>query len=106
MARLKGIKGGKDNVTKKDLVDYVAKETKMSKKDVKTAIDGFISIIPEITKAGGYITIAGFGTFKETKSKARTMTLSAKQRKMLKTSAKTKRVPAKKHLTFSASKTY
>ena len=106
MAKLKGIKGGKDNVTKKDLVDYVAKETGITKKDSKTVIDKLFDIIPEITKAGGYITIAGFGTFKETRTKARTMTLSAKQRKMLKTSAKTKRISSKKHLSFSSSKSY
>jgi len=103
---LKGIKGGRNNITKSDLIDFVAKETGMTKKDTKTAIDGVFSVIPQITKAGGYITIAGFGTFKETKTKARTMKLSAKQREMLKTTAKTKRIAPKKHLSFSSSKTY
>ena len=102
----KGIKGGKDNVTKKDLIDYVSLETGLTKKDVKIALDGMFKVIPEITKAGGYITVAGFGIFKEGKTKARTMNLSAKQRKIFKTSAKTKRIPASKHLSFSSSKTY
>lgn len=106
MAKLKGIKGGKDNFTKKDLVDFVSEQTKITKKDAKAVLDSVFNVIPEITKSGGYITIAGFGTFKETKTKARTMKLSAKQRKMLHTSAKTKRVPASKHLSFSSSKNY
>lgn len=105
-SKLKGIKGGKDNITKKDLIDYVSLETGMSKKDVKIALDGFFKVVPDITKSGGYITITGFGVFKEGKTKARTMSFSAKQRKMFKTSAKTKRIPASKHLSFSSSKSY
>ncbi len=106
MANLRGIKGGKNNLTKKDLVDFVAKDTKLTKKDVKGVLDSLFSTIPEITKSGGYVTIAGFGTFKENKTKARTMTLTAKQRKMFNTTAKTKKITAKKHLSFSSSKTY
>ncbi|MCF6185344.1 MAG: HU family DNA-binding protein [Bacteroidales bacterium] len=106
MAKLKGIKGGKDNFTKKDLVDFVSQQTKITKKDTKAVLDSVFDVIPEITKSGGYITIAGFGTFKETKIKARTMKLSAKQSKMLNTSAKIKRIPASKHLSFSSSKNY
>ena len=106
MAKLKGIKGGKDNFTKKDLVDFVSQQTKITKKDAKAVLDSVFDVIPEITKSGGYITIAGFGTFKETKTKARTMKLSAKQKKMLNTTSQTKRVPASKRLNFSSSKTY
>ncbi len=107
MAKLTGIKGGKNNFTKKNLVDLVASETEVTKKDTKKVIDSlFGEVIPQVTKAGGYITIAGFGTFKEKKTKARTMNLSAKQRKMLGTSAKTKKVSAKKYISFSSSKNY
>lgn len=106
MAKLKGIKGGKDNFTKKDLVDFVSQQTKITKKDAKCVLDNLFNVIPEITKSGGYITIAGFGTFKETKTKARTMKLSAKQKRMLGTKANTKRIPAGKHLSFSSSKNY
>jgi len=106
MASLKGIKGGRNNITKKDLVDFVAQDTGLTKKDTKTIIDSVFDTIPKITKSGGYITIAGFGTFKELRTKARTMKLSAKQRKAFKTSAKTKRISAKKRLNFSSSKTY
>ena len=106
MAKLKGIKGGKDNFTKKDLVDFVSQQTQVTKKDAKSVLDSLFNVIPEITKSGGYITIAGFGTFKETKTKARTMTLTSKQRKMLNTTAKTKRIPTSKHLSFSSSKSY
>lgn len=106
MANLKGIKGGKDNFTKKDLIDLVANDAGLTKKDTKTVIDSLFNVIPEITKSGGYITIAGFGTFKETKTKARTMHLSAKQKRMLKTTSSTKHVPAKRTLRFSQSKNY
>ena len=106
MANLKGIRGGKNNFTKKDLIDLVASEAGVTKKDTKAVIDSLFNVIPELTKSGGYITIAGFGTFKEKKTKARTMTLTAKQRKMFNTTAKTKKVSAKKYISFSSSKSY
>jgi len=46
MANLRGIKGGKNNLTKKDLVDFVAKDTKLTKKDVKGVLDSLFSTIP------------------------------------------------------------
>lgn len=107
MANLKGIRGGKNNFTKKDLIDLVASQIDVTKKDTKIVIDTlFGDVIPQVTKAGGYITIAGFGTFQEKKTKARTMKLSAAQRRMLKTTAKTKKVSAKKFISFSSSKNY
>ena len=102
----KGIKTGKKNYNKQDLIDLISDKTKISKKDTKSVLDTLFDRIPKITKSGNRVSVSGFGTFKETKTKARTMNLSAKQRKMLNTTANTKKIPASKHLSFSSSKTY
>jgi len=94
------------NYNKSDLTDFISGKTKISKKDTKAVLDVLFDKISKITKSGGRVSVSGFGTFKESKTKARTMKLTAKQRKMLNTSAKTKRVPASKHLSFSSSKNY
>lgn len=99
-----GIKGGKNNMNKSMIVDFVAGKTKQTKKNTKETIDVLFDVINQVTKAGGYITFKGFGTFKEVKRKASTRKLSAKQKKMLGTNNSTMRVPASKRLTFSASK--
>lgn len=108
MARKKslfsGIKGGKDNVTKAMLVDFVSNRTGQTKKSTKETVDTFIDVIKEVTDAGGYITLSGFGTFKIVERKASTRKTTAKQRKMLGIKKTTIRVPASKKLTFSASK--
>jgi nucleoid DNA-binding protein len=94
------------NYNKTDLTDFISGKTKLSKKDCKAVLDVLFDKIPKITKSGGQIKISGFGTFKEGKTKARTMKLSAKQKRMLKTKANSKRIPAGKHLSFSSSKSY
>jgi len=108
MARRKslfsGIKGGRNNITKKDIVDYTAGRTKLTKKDTKTTIDAFLDVVKKVTEAGGYITLAGFGTFKVVKRKASTRKTTAKQRKMLGIKKTTIRVPASERLAFSPSK--
>jgi len=102
----KGIKTRKKSYNKQDLIDLISDKTRISKKDTKFVLDALFDRIPKITKSGGRISVSGFGIFKETKTKARIMKLSAKQKKMLNTTAKTKKVPASKHLSFSSSKTY
>jgi len=62
---LRGIKGGKDNQTKKDIVDYVSDQTGITKKDVKKVMDSTFNVIKDVTKSGGYITLTKFGTFKQ-----------------------------------------
>ncbi len=106
MSNLNGIKGGKKNVNREELILLVSNACKVSRKDTKLVLDTLYKSIPEITKGGGYITIAGLGTFKEKKTKARIMNLSKKQRIMLKTTDKSKKIPAKKYISFSSSKMY
>lgn len=59
-------------VSKADLVDKVADETSMKKKDVKTVIDTMIDSVSKHLNAGDKIQLTGFGTFEVRERKART----------------------------------
>lgn len=71
---LSGIKDGKNNATKSDLVEFVASDCKISKKEAGKVIDSVcknISALLDISNSknakNAAVTIAGFGMFKAVK---------------------------------------
>lgn len=58
-------------MNKKDLIEHVAKEVDLSKKDANDAIDAMISAITKSLKKKKKVTLVGFGTFSTKKRKAR-----------------------------------
>lgn len=58
-------------VSKADLVDQIAGETGMSKKDVKAVIDGMLGRVTTNLKRGEKVQLTGFGTFEVRERKAR-----------------------------------
>lgn len=58
-------------VSKADLVDQIAGETGMSKKDVKAVIDGMLGHVTTRLKSGEKVQLTGFGTFEVRERKAR-----------------------------------
>ncbi len=71
---LSGIRGGKNNFTKKDIVKYCSEETGLSQKVCKDAFDAAIEFIKTFaadtkekngkTVPDSCVTIAGFGSFR------------------------------------------
>jgi DNA-binding protein HU-beta len=59
-------------VSKADLIDKVADETGMKKKDVKTVMDSVLSHVTQHLDKGAKVQLTGFGTFEVRKRKART----------------------------------
>jgi DNA-binding protein HU-beta len=59
-------------VSKADLIDTVADETSMKKKDVKTIMDSVLNHITRHLDKGEKVQLTGFGTFEVRKRKART----------------------------------
>lgn len=61
---LSGIKNGKNNTSKQDLVDFVALETGMKKAYISKVIDQLFKTMGEcLDKHESCVTIRGFGTF-------------------------------------------
>lgn len=58
-------------VSKADLVDRIAGETGMSKKDVKAVVDGMLGHVTTHLKSGEKVQLTGFGTFEVRERKAR-----------------------------------
>jgi DNA-binding protein HU-beta len=58
-------------MSKKDLVDAVAKECELTKDKATTAVDTVLAHIKEAMKNGEEVRIPDFGTFKVAKRKAR-----------------------------------
>lgn len=83
-------------MNKQDLINAVAKDTELSKTDAEAVINAVLSSIQKAAKKDA-VKIAGFGTFKYTKMKARTGVNPQ-------TGAKIK-IPAKEVFKFKASKT-
>ncbi len=104
IAFLNGLKGGKDNITKQDIVRYVAEETGYTQKATKEIIDATMQAIVDFCEAGGYITFKGFGVFYQTRRKGYTMKTTDRQRKKFGGKLpRTVRVPSKKVLHFKPS---
>lgn len=58
-------------MSKADLVDKVAEQTGVGKKEVKTILDGVLGVITEQLKGGGKVTLTGFGNFEVRERQAR-----------------------------------
>jgi DNA-binding protein HU-beta len=59
-------------MNKAQLIEAVAKNTKMTKVDVENTINTALDTIKKSVKKGEDVTLIGFGTFTKTKRKART----------------------------------
>ena len=57
---------------KTELIDLVAKTTKLEKTKVKAVIEGTVELITKELKKSGKVQLTGFGTFSSTKRKKRT----------------------------------
>ena len=79
-----------------ELVDAMAKKSKLSKKDTDAALKAFIETVSAELKKGGKVQLVGFGTFEVTKRAAR-------EGKNPQTGAKIK-IPASKAPKFKAGK--
>lgn len=58
-------------LTKADLIDKVAKDTKLTKKESNSAIDATIDVISRALTKGDKVTLVGFGSFEVRKREAR-----------------------------------
>lgn len=58
-------------MNKGELVDAIAKESKLSKADSEKALNAFINQTTKALKSGGNVALVGFGTFKVSKRAAR-----------------------------------
>ena len=60
-------------MNKSQLVEAVAKETKLTKKDTEATVNAFIKVVEkELSKKNGKVQLIGFGTFEVKSRKART----------------------------------
>ena len=59
-------------MNKAQLIEAVAKNTKMTKVDAENVINNALETIKKSVKKGEDVTLIGFGTFTKTKRKART----------------------------------
>lgn len=90
------MKGSLIPMNKTELINVVAAETNLSKKDVDTAISAAFYAIVEAMKSGDKVQIIGFGTF-EAKNVAEREGRNPKTLEVIK-------IPACKKPAFSASK--
>jgi DNA-binding protein HU-beta len=58
-------------MNKAELIEVVAKNTKLSKKDAMNAVNATLATIKRETKKSDGVTIVGFGSFNSVKRKAR-----------------------------------
>jgi DNA-binding protein HU-beta len=58
-------------MNKAELIDAVAKDGKISKKDAAAAVDAMISTVTNALKKGDKVTLVGFGTWEVRKRAAR-----------------------------------
>lgn len=54
-------------MNKTELVEAIAKKTKLSKKDVEAAVKGFTEVVTAELKKDGKVQLVGFGTFEVSK---------------------------------------
>lgn len=59
-------------MNKTELIDAIAKETKLSKKDATAALNAFVDVVSKELKKKGKVQLVGFGTFETSKRAART----------------------------------
>ncbi|NPV59117.1 MAG: HU family DNA-binding protein [Actinobacteria bacterium] len=58
-------------MNKAELIEAVAKDAKLSKKDAGAAIDAMVDIVTKTLKKGDKVTLVGFGTWEARKRAAR-----------------------------------
>jgi len=58
-------------MTKKELVDAIAKETELTKIDSEKALNSFVNVVTGALKKGESVKMVGFGTFAVTNRSAR-----------------------------------
>ena len=83
-------------MNKEQLVENIAKRSKLTKKNVQACLDGFIASVTQALAKGEKLTLVGFGTFQTRERKSRTG-------RNPRTGAKL-HIPAKKSPVFSAGK--
>ncbi len=59
-------------INKTELIEAIAKETKLSKKDTEATVKAFTDVVAKELKKGGKVQLIGFGTFEVAKRAART----------------------------------
>lgn len=59
-------------MNKQELVDAIAAESELSKKDAKSALEAIVKAINETLKKGDKVTLVGFGSFSVVDRIART----------------------------------
>ena len=57
---------------KSEMIEALAKESGLTKKDVETVFNGTFDLFKKELKKGNNVSVAGFGTFKISKRAART----------------------------------
>ncbi len=58
-------------MNKGELVEAIAKESKLAKKDAAAALDAVLTSVQKTLKKGNKVTLIGFGTFQVVKRAAR-----------------------------------
>lgn len=58
-------------MTKKDLIELIAKKAKLTSKASREAVDAFILVIKDSLKKGEKVVLTGFGTFSLRKRESR-----------------------------------
>ena len=58
-------------MNKTELIEAIAKEASLSKKDAEAALNAYTSVVTKTLKKGDKITLVGFGTFEVRKRAAR-----------------------------------
>jgi len=59
------------NVSKSELIEKVATQTDLSKKEVATVLESFLDTVTEEMRKGNKVTLTGFGIFQTSKRAAR-----------------------------------
>lgn len=84
-------------MNKAELVEMMAKHTKLTKTDCKNCLEAFVSVVTNALKQNKSVVLTGFGTFTIMKRKKRTGVNPATGKKM--------EIPAKKVAKFKVGKT-
>lgn len=59
-------------MNKAELISHLSEKAGLSKKQVEDLVEGFVDAVVSTLKAGGEVTIAGFGTFSAKQRAGRT----------------------------------
>ena len=59
-------------MNKTELIEAIAKESKLSKKDAEAALSAYTTVVTKALRKGDKVTLVGFGTYEVRKRAART----------------------------------